>query len=124
MIAVSNGENLRPERGGFTLREVAQSALEPTQLGEFIEVVVRVPIDRHSSAQAVMGVPDEHGHEEIASWIGEEYPSPCGFIADWWDQPGSQVAVRVRARQGQDMLRDTMVKIWEGGKGGTGTATE
>ena len=113
---MGDGVSVRPERGSFTLREVAQSAVERPVLGEFVEVVVRVPIDRHSGPRPVMGVPDEHGHAEIAAWIGEEYPSPAGFIADWWDQPGSRVLVRLRARQGQDMLRDEMVSIWEGGK--------
>lgn len=114
--------NVRPERGGFTLREVAPPAVEPKLLGEFVEVVVRVPIDRENAPEPVMGLPNDHGHQEIAAWIREEYPSAAGFISDWWDQPGSQVRVRLRARQGQDMLRDEFVDIWGGAKGDTGPA--
>lgn len=97
----------------------AQSAPQPTVLGEMIEVVVRVPIDRHSSFAAVMGIPDDDTHEDIAAWVREEYPSPAGFIADWWDKPGAQVATRIRARDNnpdtmfRDWLKDEFVKIWE-----------
>lgn len=118
---MSGGENVRPDRGGFTLRtELPAQPVERPVLGEFVELVVRVPIDRSGAAQAVWGVPGDYTHEQIAAMLREQYPSPAGFLADWWPEC-AQVAVRIRARQGQDMLRDEFVNIW-GDASGTGTA--
>lgn len=66
-----------------------------------------------------MGVPDNHTHQDIADWVREEYPSPCGFIADWWDDPGSQIATRIRAKNKDpeaafpEWIDDRFIKIWE-----------
>lgn len=114
---MGDGENVRPERGGFTVREVAQSAVEPTLLGEFIEVVVRVPIQRESTTQDAWCVPGDWSHADIAEALRQEYLSACGFIADASDVPGTRTVVRLRARQGQDMLRDEFVEIWGGSDG-------
>lgn len=121
MTAVATEHSVRPERGGFTVREVAQSAVERPLLGEFIEVVVRVPIDRDGDVGAVWGYPQDADHAAIAEHLRDEYPGVAGFIADWHDKNGAQVRVRVRARQGQDMLRDEFVNIW-GAASGTGSA--
>lgn len=112
---------MRPERGGFTVREVAQSAVERPLLGEFVEVVVRVPVYRESATQDVWCVPDDWKHADIAEWLRQEYPSVCAFAADGLDVAGAQVVTRLRARQGQDMLRDEFVNIW-GDASGTGSA--
>lgn len=120
---MADGASVRPERGGFTVREVAQSAVERPLLGEFIEVVVRVPVRRESATRDVWCVPDNWKHADIAEWLRQEYPSVCAFVADGHDVEGAQVAVRLRARQGQDMLRDEMVNLW-GAASGTGSAAE
>ena len=114
---MGDGANLRPERGGFTVREVAQSAVERPVLGEFVEVVVRVPIDRASSPAAVWGFADDLDHAGIVERLRDHYTyGVAGFVNDVARMEGTQVRIRLRARQGQDMLRDEMVDLWEGGK--------
>ena len=120
---MGDGVSVRPERGGFTLREVAQSAVERPLLGEFVEVVVRVPLDRGDSPASVWGLPVDSTHADIAEYLADAYLSLAGFVADVMDMETTQVRVRLRARQGQDMLRDEFVNIW-GDASGTGTATE
>lgn len=97
--------------------EAPQLAVDGPLLGEFIEVVVRVPIDRSGAAQAVWGVPGDYTHEGVAAYVREAYPTVAAFVADWFDDPDTRIAVRLRARQGQDMLRDEFINIWEVGRG-------
>lgn len=120
--------NVRPERGGFTLREVAQPALDGPVLGEFIEVVVRVPIDRASSPAAVWGFADDMDHAGIAERLADHYCyGVTGFVNDWARAPGTKMTVRLRAKDNSEgtlmpgWLRDEFINIWEASSG-TGSA--
>lgn len=104
------------------MREVAPSAVEPTLLGEFVEVVVRVPIDRASAPHAVWGFPDDMDHAGLVQRLREHYRyGVAGFVNDVARREGTQVVVRLRARHGHDVLRDEFIDIWEA-SGGTGSA--
>lgn len=117
---MGDGANVRPERGGFTVREVAQSAVEPTLLGEFVEVVLRVPLPRESAAQDVWAVPDDMTRKEIVAWLADEYPSLTAFVVDAFDVPGARLLVRLRALDQDNphdrlgWLRDENVDLWGG----------
>lgn len=122
---MSSGENLRPERGGFTLRtEMPQNAVEPKLLGEFVEVVVRVPIDRDGDPEAVWGYPDDWSGEQIVRQIADAYHTLGGYLADAIDTPGTKVAFRLRSkgRDGDDVLfvDKAIENPWGGGVGDAG----
>lgn len=116
--------HLEPGSAKATLSVAApQSAVERPLLGEFIEVVVRVPIDRSGAAQAVWGVPGDYTHAAIVEYLREAYPNLAAFVSDWWDEPGTQVMTRLRAKDHNadtlmpGWLRDETVNIWGGGVG-------
>lgn len=95
-------------------QEQPQSAPIPTVLGEFVEVVVRVPIDRSDAAEPVWGIPVGASHEDIVAYLREAYRTLPGFVADTWDMEGTVNAVRLRANDPSvpHGLRDEMVEVW------------
>jgi hypothetical protein len=80
--------------------------LEPVPSDEFVEVTVRVPLVR-GTAQGRFGLSMEETFtaQDVVGWMADEYPTAAGFIFDWFDQDGSQVAVRLRW-MGQDKYEE------------------
>lgn len=77
-------------------------------LSEFVEITVRVPIVNGgpiADGSMRLYMDDYIDRDAFVTWAADEYPTVAGFLFDWFDSPGAQVAVRLRYR-GEDKYEE------------------